>query len=211
MTDKLAARPEWENMTTTVKKKAKDRRAEIISAAQAILANEGAGALTLRAIANEVGIKLASLQYHFPTYAALVEAMADKTVETYSEGLRLETEADASPEMKLEQALEWFAGPSAPTSDLSKLELQFWALAQTNTDARAALRRYHDTYIEYFEKLIADARPRYTPAQIRAKTISIVSLFEGSVLFVDLVDDYKTRVSRARDILRTARTILDFE
>lgn len=211
MTDKLAALPEWEHMTTTVKKKAKDRRAEIISVAQAILANEGAGALTLRAIANEVGIKLASLQYYFPTYAALVEAMADKTVETYSEGLRLETKANVSPEMKLEQALEWFAGPADPNSDLSKLELQFWALAQTNEDARAALRRYHDTYIEYFEKLIADARPTYTPAQIRAKTISIVSLFEGSVLFVDLVDDKKTRMSRARDILQTARTILDFQ
>lgn len=211
MTVNLIALPEWEHMSTTVKKKAKDRRAEIISAAQAILANEGAGALTLRAIANEVGIKLASLQYYFPTYAALVEAMADKTVETYSEGLSIESGTDASPETMLERALEWFAGPADPNSDLSKLELQFWALAQTNKDAKAALRRYHDTYIVYFEKLIADARPNYTPAQIRAKTISIVSLFEGSVLFVDLVEDHKTRMSRARDILQAARTILEFE
>jgi len=198
-------------MATTVKKSAKDRRAEIISAAQSLLANEGAGALTLRAIANEVGIKLASLQYYFPTYAALVEAMADKTVETYSDGLLLEAHADASPEIRLAQALNWFASPADPDSDLSKLELQFWALAQTNNDAKAALRRYHDTYIGFFEDLIAEARPNYISAQVRAKAISIVALFEGSVLFVDLEDDPQKRAFRSRAILRTARAILDFE
>ncbi|MEM9705976.1 MAG: TetR family transcriptional regulator, partial [Pseudomonadota bacterium] len=106
-------------MARIAKKKAKDRRAEIVSAAQSILANDGAGALTLRAIANEVGIKLASLQYYFPTYAALVEALVDKTVETYSEGLRFRIDKDLSAEARLLQTLKWLSTPVEPDCDLA--------------------------------------------------------------------------------------------
>ncbi|MEM9706757.1 MAG: hypothetical protein AAF850_11855, partial [Pseudomonadota bacterium] len=78
-------------------------------------------------------------------------------------------------------------------------------------DAHAALQRYHKTYIDYIENLISEARPKYTPSVVRAKAISIVSLFEGSVLFVDLIEDQKTRAMRSREIFRTARKILEFE
>ena len=42
-----------------------DRRTEILEAAIALIVDEGYSSLTMRALAREVGMKLASLQYHF--------------------------------------------------------------------------------------------------------------------------------------------------
>lgn len=171
------------------KKVAGERRAEIVRAAQEILAEEGPAALTLRAVANAVGIKLASLQYHFRTHADLVDALADETVAMYASGLEAgAASADASPEERLDHALRWFTVESPVDRRQAKLELQFWALAQTNDSAKEALRRYQGIYVETLRRLVRAARPNLSAHESRARALSIACLLEGAILFVDLAD-----------------------
>lgn len=51
-----------------------DRRRAILTAACAVVARAGAGALTHRAVAQEAGVSLASTTYHFPSIHALRSA-----------------------------------------------------------------------------------------------------------------------------------------
>jgi len=62
-------------MASTKRKATSERQLEIVQAAREILVSEGFHKLTLRSVANKVGIKLASLQYHFSNRAALIQAL----------------------------------------------------------------------------------------------------------------------------------------
>ena len=64
-------------MARTKKSGAPDRKAEIIREARALMVEQGYGALSLRAVADRVGIKLASLQYHVPTKSDLLSLLVE--------------------------------------------------------------------------------------------------------------------------------------
>ncbi len=68
------------------------RRAEIVAAAREILEAEGPSALTMRAIAERIGIRAPSLYKHFPDKAALEVALVAvglaETAEIFDEAIR---------------------------------------------------------------------------------------------------------------------------
>ena len=53
-----------------------DRKTEIVRAAIELIADEGYGSLSMRALARASGMKLGALQYHFRTWDALLVALA---------------------------------------------------------------------------------------------------------------------------------------
>jgi len=65
------------------RKPSAERRLEIIKTAWEILVSEGFHKLTLRNVARKVGIKLASLQYHYSNRAVLVKAMFEQATAHY--------------------------------------------------------------------------------------------------------------------------------
>ena len=52
-----------------------DRKKEILRAAIELIADEGYGSLSMRALARASGMKLGALQYHFRTWDALLVAL----------------------------------------------------------------------------------------------------------------------------------------
>ena len=54
---------------------ATDRKTEILRAAIELIADEGYGSLSMRALARASGMKLGALQYHFRTWDALLVAL----------------------------------------------------------------------------------------------------------------------------------------
>ena len=65
-----------------------DRRTEILETAIALIVDEGYSSLTMRALAREVGMKLASLQYHFRTTDELMRAVVTHIGNVYEESFR---------------------------------------------------------------------------------------------------------------------------
>ena len=59
------------------------RKESILAIARTILVEEGHHRLTMRRLTEKVGIKLASLQYHYPTKNALIGVLIEKSVQTY--------------------------------------------------------------------------------------------------------------------------------
>jgi AcrR family transcriptional regulator len=54
-----------------------DRKTEILRSAIELIADEGYGSLSMRALARASGMKLGALQYHFRTWDALLIALVE--------------------------------------------------------------------------------------------------------------------------------------
>eukprot|EP00435_Cladocopium_sp_Y103_P078349 s1_g2088.t1 len=191
----------------TDKKPAHARRAEIIAATRQILTIEGAGALSLRGVASSVGIKLASLQYHFPTRADLVTALVDDMLTQQKAAIKhLSENPRNAPQEKLDAVLRWFAIETGEDEEDSRLEVQFWALAQIDDAARHALAQYHNLYVTFLAGLIQDA-VGVSKRQATLRAVSIASLLEGAILFVDLADPSSPGHHKFKTIYESARNI----
>lgn len=163
-----------------------DRKLQIILAARALLAKEGEAGFSLREVASEVGIKLASLQYHFPTKTKLIDAILAYTIEAYvSELNELALSTDGDSKETLQSALKWLTGVETIEEDEAHLEVHLWSMALNDASVRRSLTEYHRFYISKVTELVANANPDISDVEARRRAVSIVSLQEGSLLFAD--------------------------
>jgi AcrR family transcriptional regulator len=146
-----------------------ERRAEIIAEARKVLAELGPSALSLRRIADEVGIKLASLQYHIPNKAALIKALADDVVQHYDQHLgQIIGDEKIAPEAMLEEIIRWVRSPKKGQWRLiHRLEVQFWAMALTEPVVADAQYEFFRGYRAFLAELIM----RINPALSRREAI----------------------------------------
>ena len=137
-----------------------DRRQEIIATARRTLAEKGPAALTMRHIADEVGIKLASLQYHFPNKAALIDALAEDIVQHYDKFLNKFAEEPNDPDEKLAKLIRWIRTPKKGEWRLiQRLEVQFWAMALIEPAVAEAQIQFFDGYRQVLSELILNINP----------------------------------------------------
>ncbi|MEO1600517.1 MAG: TetR/AcrR family transcriptional regulator [Pseudomonadota bacterium] len=73
------------------------RREEILDAAERLVRRAGYAGVSTRAVAEEVGIRAASLHHHFPTKSDLGEALTDRYTERFMEKLGPPEEARNAP------------------------------------------------------------------------------------------------------------------
>ncbi|MEM1232315.1 MAG: TetR family transcriptional regulator [Pseudomonadota bacterium] len=192
---------------STKKKPAATRRAEILQAARRLLLEEGARALTLRGVAQAVGLKLASVQYYFPTHAELITALVnDRLLEQQRDLAQLQSETRGSAMKTLDAVLRWYTIASAQSVEEGRLDIQFWALAEIDPTAKQALGAYHGLYVTFLADLIQQA-VGVTRHQATTRAVAIASLLEGSILFVDLSDPSAPGHHRFRDIYKATRLI----
>ena len=85
-----------------------DRRTEILEAAIALIVDEGYSSLTMRALAREVGMKLASLQYHFRTTDELMRGVVNHIGDTYDQSFEaLRRDSEIITARQLDEVLAW--------------------------------------------------------------------------------------------------------
>lgn len=114
-------------------------RERLIAAAFRVVAREGLEAASVKAIAADAGLTPGLLHYHFPTKAALLEAVLRAALENYLGMLRETRRANAAGD----QIAAYFrmARESLTTErDFFKVRLAFAAQALTNPDLAAVLR-----------------------------------------------------------------------
>ena len=88
-----------------------DRKEQILQLAIGIIAEEGYGKLTMRALAKASGMKLGALQYHFPTREALLRALTEYIAEEYRASLAsLEEENDF---LTIRDVVSWYLQDSS--------------------------------------------------------------------------------------------------
>jgi len=156
-----------------------DRKRKLLQTAIDIIATQGYAKLTMRALARSDGIKLGALQYHFPTWEALLSALARYIGDSYENSFAALKDKPGGVDL---DELVLFALDDIPGIFLHSDNLfpQLWAMAQIEPVMAEMLDVIYTKYLSRIEDcLIALKHP-----SSRAEALALLSLIEGSAVFV---------------------------
>jgi AcrR family transcriptional regulator len=120
----------------------KDSTQRILDVAEALFMDRGYSAITLRDIADELGIKQASLYYHFPAgKEQIFVAMAERLFERHRDGLETALQgAGASLSAQLHAVAGWFSS-QPPVKILGMFHADIPALSREHMHHLEAMAR----------------------------------------------------------------------
>lgn len=156
-----------------------ERKQKLLQTAIEIIATQGYAKLTMRALAKSDGIKLGALQYHFPTWEALLTALAQYIGDSYESSFSALKDKPGGVDL---DELVLFALDDIPGTFLHSDNLfpQLWAMAQVEPVMAEMLDVIYTKYLSRVEDCLI-ALKHSTP---RAEALAIMSLIEGSTVFV---------------------------
>ena len=157
-----------------------ERKQEILQAAIEIIADEGYGSLSMRALARASGMKLGALQYHFRTWEDLLRALVSYIENEIME--RFEARSLNEDSASVQEIAAFMLDDTADTSDSSlgdRLWPQLWAMEQVEPLVSELLE---DVYARYLELLEGAMRAAGIKSP-RVEALWLMSLLEGESLF----------------------------
>jgi len=155
-----------------------DRKREILETALVIIADEGYGSLSMRALARACDMKLGALQYHFRTREDMLRALVAFIAEVLWS--RLEAAKDEERSLTVREISEFMLDETVD-EDLfpDKLWPQLWAMEQVEPLVSDLLE---DVYAEYLQ-LLETAMTAAGNESPRAEALCLMSLLESESLF----------------------------
>ena len=158
-----------------------DRKTEILRSAIELIADEGYGSLSMRALARASGMKLGALQYHFRTWDALLIALVEYIeAEIIS---AFDASEGSAQESSIRNLIEFMLDEHVGTSDnlfSDRLWAQLWAMEQVEPLVSDLLEEVYATFLEKLETLMA----AQGIVNARAESLMLLTLVEGESLFV---------------------------
>lgn len=157
------------------------RALEILKAAHSLMCSEGLETFSMRQVAVAVGISLAALQYHFPNRNELVAQMIEYRLDVYEDMLlaHLRGLAD-NPRAAFVATIDWFLD-DAWSADTARFSFHFFALAEYDERANAALGRYQKVYRDFLGLLIRRLEPSLEHMEAVTRGALVASLIDGTM------------------------------
>lgn len=153
------------------------RRLSLIEATARVLAAEGAGGASVRAIAIEAGVSPGLVGHYFDGVDALIAATYAHVGERVSAALEAAMAAAGSPRGRLDAYVTASFDPPIADPGLLATWIAFWSLVK----ARPDIARLHDdiygSYRRDLETLLADCG--VASADLRLTAIAITALVDG--------------------------------
>lgn len=154
----------------------------ILDAAEDILKRQGSEGLSVRAVAQKIGISVGNLQYHFPTRAKLIDAVFSRRGGEFRTAILGKVESLDDPRERFEMLVDlWLASQHQPDQALF---WHLWAISAHDVDARLTMKDVYNELIDHLRRVLRDIDPELSASHARRKAALIVSMVEGSGLFV---------------------------
>ena len=172
-------------MASTKRKATGERRLEIVQAARDILVSEGFHKLTLRNIAKKVGIKLASLQYHFKNRAALIGDLIEQASEydvTRARNL-VNIESGVDLRLQIDQGIRKELDEHK-SEEVYQFFSQMEAMAIEEPAARKLIDDYYQRLWTIISDLLLELNPSLDEEERLNRSAQILSLVEGSGVLI---------------------------
>ena len=198
----------------------KDTKERILDAAEQLLADHGLHGASVRAIASAADVNLASINYHFGSKEALVQAVFERRIAPVNqERLRLldEIEAaagDRSP--SCEQIAQAFVRPALR---LRRIESSQWRILQRllghsiSLPAGPARDRFFEQFAEVvhrFTRAIGRARPELSEREVFWRLFFMVGTLVQTLAMVEDMPRISGELCGAIDEKTTEAWILPF-
>ncbi len=157
-----------------------DRKTEILRSAIELIADEGYGSLSMRALARASGMKLGALQYHFQTWDALLVALVayieSQIISAFESGVGELGQAS------VREMIEFMLDEHVGTADglfSDRLWVQLWAMEQVEPLVSDLLEDIYAKFLAELEIKLADAGA----ALPRGEALALLGMLEGESLF----------------------------
>ena len=157
-----------------------ERRQEILQTAISIIADEGYGSLTMRALARASDMKLGALQYHFPTREDLLRSLVNYVAEVLRQAFESQNLHEGSSTVA--EIAAFILDETAGTGDAllnDRFWPQLWAMEQLEPLVSDLLEEVYADYLEILEQ----AMKSVGIGSPRAEALCLMSILEGESLF----------------------------
>ena len=173
---------------------------KILKAAHEVFTRNGHAGLSLRKVADEAGIAVGNLTYHFPTKNALLDAMMREALADYVEAHLAQFQADRDTPLEiLLNVVEFYVRNAR---DSHQFFYQLWGFAGSSEEAREMVRELYRPIGRFIYYLVRAANPKLNDAEIRQAVLQIFSLEEGYKLFIGMGPDTAPAIQTAENDIR---------
>lgn len=156
---------------------------------------KGLDDVSMRDVAKRLGISLASLQYHYPNKAALLEAFIRKTVRSYQERIDAAL-ADCQQSERFSRLISFAAEETLRLDRRHDVLAMIEARAGHDDDAKSVLDLFLHSYLEIMRDAVVGHAPQLGPKKAMLAATLVVSILEGLPALVE--PSSKLGVSRRR-------------
>lgn len=173
-----------------------DTREAILQAARTTVETHGFTALSFRDLASDVGVKSASVHYHFPTKSDLAEALVDRrcTDQTaFFEDLFARTQ---DYDELIKGYIAMFRSGFDGSNRMCLAGVMSAEVSGLSDRVRAEISRFKDLNIAWISKMLRVRHPRMSGETLRKRAFAIFASIEGAQLIahglggdVDAFDD----------------------
>lgn len=164
-----------EQMTT-------DTRETIMAVARKMVQTRGYNGLSFRELAKEVGIKSASIHYHFPTKGDLGSALARRYTEdglAYLSGLRADSD---DPQRWIKGYTEIFRMALLNDNRMCLCGIMAAEYDDLPPEVRVEVDAFTDVNVQWLSEVLSTCRPELDGDQRQQQALAIYAAVEGAQL-----------------------------
>jgi TetR/AcrR family transcriptional repressor of nem operon len=159
-----------------------DTKESIMSTARLAVQARGYNALSFREIAKEVGVKSASIHYHFPTKGDLGAALAQRYTADLTAYLdRLLTQFD-DRKSRLASYTDLFRLPLLKENRMCMCGIMAAEYGDLPTEVRVEVDKFTDANVRWLIEVLSPRRGSSDAAAIKQRALAIFAAIEGAQL-----------------------------
>jgi AcrR family transcriptional regulator len=168
----------------TKKKKFSERRDEILSTTIHTLANDGYRSVSMRGIADRVGVHLSTIQYYFPTKRDLLKSTIEKSIGSMVRMMDdMILNSTLAPGKILQKALKIHI-EACHDPMIARLFVELWSMASHDEDTNRLLSELYQHDCQRYAALIQSVNPGLSKRNCEKRAVLILAQLEGLVLFI---------------------------
>lgn len=159
-----------------------DTRQTIMSAARGMVQSRGYNALSFREIAKEVGVKSASIHYHFPTKGDLAAALARRYTDdlaVYLDGLLAASQDSAS---LIRNYTDFFRAALSRGNRMCLCGILAAEHVDLPVEVRGELNRFTEVNVRWLAEVLSLGRSAAGAETVQRQALAVFAAIEGAQL-----------------------------
>jgi TetR/AcrR family transcriptional repressor of nem operon len=159
-----------------------DTRESIMAAARLMVQSRGYNGLSFRELAKEVGIKSASIHYHFPTKDDLAVALARRYTEDLSLVLQHLSASSQDAHTRLTAYTEIFRGALLNSNRMCLCGMLAAERDDLSPQVQSEVEKFNASNVAWLAEVLTRHDPSGSPDAIQRRAFAILSAVEGAQL-----------------------------
>ncbi len=177
-----------------------DTVSKILDAAESRIRSQGFNAFSFRDIASDVGIKSASVHYHFPTKADLGEAVLSRYAQRLNAYLTENSEKNQAKD-QLQRYIEHYENLLAKENAKCVAGMLASEQGSLPEDLAAAVKQYFDQQIDWLKDVFKRCYPDDKKKKSKARAQQLIAALQGGGLLALALGEKKILERAYKDLL----------